>query len=192
MKQLKILLILAIFLLFPLMAMTFSDFNWTNVSAAPPPADFAPAELLNNDAYCTSCDPKEQIIVQPWITSDLTPTINFTTNELATCAVMGNESGEANLNYTDMVAGAGVECSTTGGINHICTIQASNAFTLGQTKGIYAGCKDTEPTTNQFRNATFGVPISFYTFGTECTYSCIKPTAGAGLYLEDGCTIISN
>ena len=159
------------------------------------PADTTPPELLNNDAWCTSCNPIQKISIPafnilPWITDDPTPTINFTTNEPATCAVMGNSSGFANYNYTDMIANGGVICSTTGGADHICTVQESNAFTVGAKQGVFTGCKDISVNLNEKTNATFGVEMGIYTFGTACVSDCIKVTAGAGLYLESGCTII--
>ena len=140
-----------------------------------------------------SCNPIQKLDNQPWITDDVNPTINFTTDKDSTCAVMGNESGLANYNYTDMIANGGVECSTTGGINHICTIQASNDFTVGTDKHIFAGCKNSINTEDL--NATFGADINIYTYNAtgaaeQCTSDCIKVTSGCGLFLENACTSI--
>lgn len=155
--------------------------------------DTTPPELSNPDeVWCQSCNPYQQIIDNPWITDDTTPTSNFTMNEKSTCATMGNESGLNNYNYTDMIANGGVECSSTGATVQTCSIQVSNAFTVGENKQICGGCKDAGG--HEKTNATWCVDTSIYTFtpsaGETCESDCIIATAGCGLYLEGGCTVI--
>ena len=121
-------------------------FNWSFTS------DITPPGLLNNDAWCTSCDPVQKIDNQPWITEDPTPGLNATLNKSGTCAVVLNKTFVGNYNYTDIITNyGGIECSTTGGINQICTVQESNSMTGNGY--VCVGCKDGGG--NELLNATF-------------------------------------
>jgi hypothetical protein len=112
------------------------------------------AGLVDDDAWCISCEPDQKLDNQPFETDDLTPTINATLNESGTCAIIADNTGAVpNYNYTDILTNGGVECSTTGGINQLCTVQSSNAFTAGSNKYLCVGCKDSED--NELTNATF-------------------------------------
>lgn len=151
----------------------------------PPPPDITAPVFV--DAGCKSCSPYQNYLTIPWLTDDTTTTYNLTTDGIDTCAVMGNETGFNDYNYTDMMANGGDECTTTGASQHICTI-STNPFTLGSAKNVSFGCKDDSG--NEALNAIFSAPAGIYTFGTQCVSDCIKPTAGCGLYLESGCTTL--
>ena len=88
-------------------------------------------------------------------TNSTTPTIRATTNETATCAIL--EHG-FNLNYTDAVAYSSVAaCETTGGINHICTLDSINITNRTGVHGFSIGCKDATTNSNENRTSTSGL-----------------------------------
>ncbi len=126
--------------------------NWTSVFVREKTVpDITPPSLLNDDSWCTSCSPVQKIDNQPWLTGDITPTMNATMNESATCAIVANLTTPGNYNYTDIINDyGGVECTTTGGANQICTVQASNA--IDGNGYLCVGCKDGRG--NEFLNAT--------------------------------------
>jgi hypothetical protein len=63
-----------------------------------------------------------------------------------------------NSNYTDILSYGGVDCESTGGTNHNCTIMAINDFTIGDNKTLCVGCKDVFG--NEFGNATFCAEVN--------------------------------
>ena len=70
-------------------------------------------------------------------TNDTTFTIECTTNEAATCAIIDLNR---NLNYSDIKAGA-PECSTTGSFKQTCTLPTANKTGIGL-HNFSLGCKD--------------------------------------------------
>lgn len=76
--------------------------------------------------------------------SDTTPSIFVLTNESATCAFQDHG---IDMNFTDMTTDfSTTECSTTGGLNHVCTLPILNQTTGIQNFSI--GCKDTNGNEN--------------------------------------------
>ena len=124
----------------------------------PPPPDLTPPGLLNQDAWCTSCDPVQQITNQHWQPKDPTMTGNATINESGTCAVIGAEGTPPNYNYTDAIANGGVEATTTGTTDQIYTLQDSNFLNISENNFICVGCKDTNG--NELLNATFCAKVN--------------------------------
>ena len=129
-----------------------------------------PPGLLDSSSWCTSCSPAQQITNQPWKTSDGTPTVNATMNISATCAIVANNTNVGNYNYTDIKTNyGGVDCSTTGGINQICTVSAGQLLSTGENRYISIGCKSANG--NELLNATLVATMNITeTTNPECTY----------------------
>ena len=86
-------------------------------------------------------------------TNDTTPTIRAITNRTATCQLLDHNK---DLNYSDGIEyNAGSECSTTGALNHICTLTNDNATRTGL-HNFSIGCKDTSDDENENRTSTSG------------------------------------
>lgn len=119
--------------------------------------DYSPPKV--EDFGCTSCIPYQDMNNQPFKSIDETPTINATIDETATCAIVANETNPGNYNYTDIIADyGGVECTTTGSPNQICTVQSSDALSIGDNQWISVGCKD--GSSNELSNATFVASVN--------------------------------
>ena len=94
---------------------------------------------------CTSCYTDTTPETAPYQTNDTTPTFNITTNEAAVCAI-----ADVNLNYTAMVSEDSLRnCTPTGGTQHFCTLQPSDALILNETDYVYVGCKDSSGNGNK-------------------------------------------
>jgi len=115
-----------------LTATNLSDIALNGISVA---ADTTPPVIsLYN---CTSCSPPDT--VEPFNTTDTTPTFKITTNEDALCAI-----ADVDKNYTAMVDGAYSyrNCTNTGGQQHNCTLHPNDALILNETDYVYFGCRD--------------------------------------------------
>lgn len=159
-------------------------------SGAAPPTDATPPGLLDSYSWCTSCSPVQQITDQPWKTDDTTPTINATTNESATGAIIGNDSAVGNYNYTDIMnVHYGAECTTTGSTDHICTVPDNQSLSIGYPRYVCVGFKDGDD--NELLNATLCAEMNI-TDATAPTITANKPTEDEEFTLDINNTILFN
>ena len=82
---------------------------------------------LNTSDYCN--------------TTDSTPTVKFSVNQNAYCAI-----GVSDSNYTTLIAGDPARnCTTTGGTSQVCTLPVGDALSSGPSN-LYIGCERTDGT----------------------------------------------
>ncbi len=93
----------------------------------------------------------------PCSTSSVVPTIQFTTNEAAFCAIAGNSSESLGRNYTE--TGASRNCTGAmageGGTNHRCTLTSQDELVY-DTSYVYISCKDEAGNQNTTGKSTSG------------------------------------
>jgi hypothetical protein len=135
----------------------------TRKNVDPPPEDSTPPEINDNSYNMTSeggagCINWRTNKDNGCTTTDTTPTVTFTTNEDATCAI-----GVSNLNYNDF--GATRECSGSGTTDQTCTLIVQDELAQ-EDSYIYIGCKDFSGNQNQ-TSTSGGLRISIHTSDLE-------------------------
>jgi len=143
--------------------------NWTtlyksyfpSMSPSPPP-DISPPVIkwynLTDNLGCLNWNTNKN---SPCTTSSVTPTVKFTTNENAWCAIGGTRNnGSLNRNYQNM--GATRSCigafSGEGTTIHKCTLTAQDELVY-ENSYLFISCKDAR--NNQNINSTSG-PLKVY------------------------------
>jgi len=110
-------------------------------SCAVGPPDTTPPSIQVDSYNVTSAVANATI----WRTSRLldsivninTPTVTFTTNEVANCSI-----GRSNFNYTAMIADdSNTECGTNPATSHTCTLPSTKTLSQGN-NDIYLSCQD--------------------------------------------------
>lgn len=146
----------------------------TEVSATPPE--------INQNSYNMTSEGGEGCI--NWrtdknlgcTTTDTTPTVSFTTNKVATCAI-----GISDSNYTNL--GASRECSGAGTLQHTCTLIPQDELTQ-ENSFIYIGCKDAsgkEGLTSTSGSLRISIHSSdLETIGRDAIESGIQHALGSG------------
>ena len=130
--------------------------NCTNLTS-PVAVDTNPPEityynLVSSENGCVAWNTNKS---SPCTTSSVTPTINVTTNEDASCSIAGGSLGSYNINYSDM--GLSRECTGAGAgqgtKNHQCTLTNQDQLVY-DTSYLYISCTDSNY--NQNSTSTSG------------------------------------
>jgi len=108
------------------------------------------------------------------MTADLSPTVLFDTNFVSNCAI-----DDEDLNYTDMIAGSGDNCTVTGGTSHVCTLSTNLTVTPANHE-LYIGCEE-EFTYSGQSSTPWGLPLRI----GSITLAALSPADDATVFYKD-------